>query len=300
MDKRFCSYHFRFFRQSLIFIIIFVLVSSTSYGSNGSDTLRDHVSQPGNIPDFHDYHTPTIVPGSTGKLKFTITNRYNYSEDSSDSMSNVSLIVDIYRFSTLEEIKDIGSISHSPKIIEGKSNESTITITNNQLTIEFRWPEINKDESIPVEVNLKSSSESPQGRYFIRKHLNFLFNGRYFDMKSRGYFTDSQWERASENITDQEGQYNVTGPDGENITKYVEGKLDLNILGVDGIIPDTSIRVLEPIPIWPLYVLIGFAVFFAILAVVFYYMDEKGKFPGTKKKLDELGDKVKNFRYRRE
>ena len=92
---------------------------------------------------------------------------------------------------------------------------------------------------------------------------------------------------------------NIDNPDVTNDSDLIVGRLNLDILDVDGIIPDTSFRIKDPIPIWPLYVFVGGAIFFVILAVVFYYMDEKGKFPGTKKKLDEMGESVKNFRYRR-
>jgi hypothetical protein len=129
-------------------------------------------------------------------------------------------------------------------------------------------------------------------------HLNFTFNNTYFDMKSRGHFTDTQWDRASENITTEEGPYNYDN-DIEGDERFIKGRLDLDVLKVDGIIPDTSIRIKEPIPQWPLYVLIGLAVLFVVLAVVFYYMDEKGKFPRAKQKLDDIGERVKNIRYRR-
>ena len=82
-------------------------------------------------------------------------------------------------------------------------------------------------------------------------------------MQSRGYFTDSEWDRATSNVTDD-----------------VPGEVDITILDVDGIIPDSSFKVLEPIPIWPLYVcIIPLAVMLSILAIMFYAQEQYNMFP---------------------
>jgi hypothetical protein len=151
------------------------------------------------------------------------------------------------------------------------------------------------NETVEVSIKFKTSAETPEGRYFIRMHIDFLFNDIYFNMSSRGHFTETEWEDASMEITHEEGYEKV----GDEL-HLIYGRLDLDKLNVSGIIPETSIRVLTPIPTWPLYVfLIPVAALFLILAVVFYYMDEKGKFPKTRKKLDDIGKKIEDVRYRR-
>lgn len=303
MAEKYISISKMFIHQFFIIFIILLLLSGSVFGNNINKDLRKIISDPGDIPDFHDFHSPTIIPGSTGSLKFTITNRYDLKDMevfstflkksnitlTDTTILNVTLIINIYLYTTLEEKEDVQDLSHSPKIVGGNS---AFRSTTNQWTAEFFWPEIRENESVPVELKVKSFSESPQGTYFVRMHLNFVFSNTSFDMKSRGHFTDAQWDRASENITTEEG----LDDNNENLTM---GRLNLDKLGVDGIIPDTSIRIKEPIPQWPLYVLIGLAVFFVIMAVVFYYMDEKGKFPRAKQKLDDIGERVKNIRYRR-
>ncbi len=260
---------------------------STTQANSKYDDLRPSISHPGNIPNFYDYETPTITPGSSGKLKFTIQNRYNLPEYD-NTMINVTLVVDIYQYATLEKQKDIDDISNAPEISSSTPNYQELS--NDRLTVQFYWSRISNDTSVPIEITFKSSSNTPEGRYFIRMHLNFYFNDTYFDMKSRGYFSDSMWDRASMNITDKEGPI-----DG----RFVMGRLDLNELGVDGVIPETSIRVLKYLPTWPLYILIGIVILFIVLAIVFYLMDEKGWFPKTKQKMDNMGRKIEDFRYRR-
>lgn len=281
-----------------------VLLTNTIVGDgNYSSPLRKDIANPGQVPDFNDFHTPTITPGSSGKLRFKITNRYNFTvtngHESNDdnsttnttmtmTMTNTTLIVNIYRYSTLEESEDVQKISHSPKFTGGSSDTSGgFRDLADQWTAEFYWPRI-ENETVQVKLSIKSYSNTPQGRYFIRMHLNFSFNDEYFDLRSRGYFLDSQWENAQKDIPDDaEGDPNITG------------RLNLGVLDVDGLIPDTSIRVLKPLPSWGLYIFVIPAIIFAVLAVVFYFMDEKGKFPKTKKELDDLAKKVHDFRYRR-
>jgi hypothetical protein len=246
------------------------------------------VSDPGEIPNFDNFKSPGIEPGDTGTLEFTITNRYFYNETKKEirytdyNMYNVSLIINIYRYTTLEESEKISDISNRPEIYGG--SEGLRTIPDKQ-TAEFYWTTITAKETVNVLLKIRSKSNTPQGTYFVRMHINFKFNGTYFDMKSRGYFTNSQWDAAQPSTLDK--------------NQTIVGRLNLEALNVSGLIPDTSIRIKEPIPIWPLYVFIGLAAIFLILALVFYLMDEKGKFPNAKRKLDDFGERINNFRYRR-
>ena len=278
-------------RPILILIIIFTLLNPFgAAGENDRDLLRLDICHPGQIPDFNNFETPTIVPGSTEVLKFSIQNRYKLHYDT-NNMTNITLTVNIYTYTTLEKQKKIEDISNAPQIVGGNSALQTIP---DKLTAVYFWSKIQDNETVPVEVSIRSRSNTPEGRYFVRMQLSFWFNNFQFNMSSRGYFSDSQWDKASRNITDEEG---YTGPgEHENLTY---GRLNLDILDVDGIIPETSIRVLTPIPIWPLFVLVGFAVLFIILAIIFYFMDEKGKFPHMKKKLDGWGKKINDIRYRK-
>jgi hypothetical protein len=255
--------------------------------------LRLDISHPGDIPNFNDFETPTIVPGKTGPLRFTITNRYDFEDD--NTLNDVTLIVNIYTYVTLETQKNMNDISNAPQIVGGNS---AFQRTIDKWTAEFHWAQILEDETVPVELKIKSFTNTPEGRYFVRMHLNFSFNGTYFDMKSRGHFSNSMWDRASMNITvqgDPEYVPNATDP----YHKLEAGRLNLEELDVDGVIPETSIRVLNPLPQWPLYLFIGLAAFFVVMAVVFYLMDEKGKFPKAKRKLDNFGRKMRGFREKR-
>ena len=228
-----------FIQRIIVFLVLLIILNGTGAADDNFNELRKGVAYPGEIPNFDNFDAPTIVPGNTGKLKFTITNRYKFNSD--NNMTNVSLLLEIYRYVTLEESKNVSKISNGPKIVGG--NDALREIRD-QFTAEFYWPLLSPNQTVPVELSVKSSGESPEGTFFIRMHINFIFNNTYFEMRSRGHFTDKQWEDAQPTATEQDGYYE------DNLTA---GRLKLNELGVDGVIPDTSIRIKNPIPIWPFY-----------------------------------------------
>ena len=76
-------------------------------------SAEENLSAPNRIPDLSDFKTPQIVPGSSGAYQFSVRNRYN------GTLENASLTVEIYKWATLEDAKDIGRISDPPEIAEG-------------------------------------------------------------------------------------------------------------------------------------------------------------------------------------
>ena len=205
-------------------IIIFSLFSTSALGNV---TLSN-------------FHTPTINPGESGKLCFTIENNYN------TAMENVYMTVEIYRCVTEEASKNVNEISSPPVFTNGE----TKTITYNE--------SITAGSSTQISLIISTSKGTPQGTYLVRMKIEFNLNGMPSNMmESIGHFSDEE---------------------------RIEYQLNTTHLpsGCSGIIPETSFTVREPIPLWPLYVLIGVTVFFGALAAVFY-MQDKGTLPKLKR-----------------
>jgi hypothetical protein len=226
--------------KALLFsiFILFPLLSTNC----GAD---DYISNPGNIPFLDNFDTPQLKPGERGGFDFSIENRYNY------DMTNVTLTAGIYAVASPYFYDEIRDVRNPPKI--------------NDLGIEtdFYLGTIENESTIWVNFTINSFSDTTQGTYFVRFQLTFAYNNTDYKMQSRGYFSDSEWESAISNATDED-----------------HGEVDLSILGVDGIIPDSSFKVQDPIPIWPLYVcIIPLAVMLAILAVLFYMQEQHNMFP---------------------
>lgn len=210
--------------------------------------MANEISSPAKIPFFSDYYTPEIKPGEEGGFKFTIENRYN------NSMENVTLIVEIYRYVTIELSKGINEIAYAPIIKESSGDNQTY---------ERFWQIISPNQTVFVNFTITTHPNTPQGTYLVRNRLEFEYNNTSYLMLSRGYFKDEDWEYAE-----------ATG-------SAYSGKLNLTHLNCSGIIPDSAFTVKEPIPSWPLYVLISVTIFFLVLAVIFYF--------GPKKCLEKLG-----------
>jgi hypothetical protein len=111
-----------------------------------------------------------------------------------------------------------------------------------------------------------------QSSYFVRFELRFEGNvsGTFvpFRMASRGFFSDDDWEAA----TNASNTDSCTPP-------WCRGNLNLTILRVDGILPDSAFGVKEPIPRWPFYALVAAAVLFLVLAFLFWVEENPGSYP---------------------
>ena len=222
----------------------------------------EDISAPNRIPDLADFHTPQIVPGASGSYGFSVRNRYN------GSLENATLTIEIYKWATLEDAKDIGKVSDPPRISGGTGQ--------GYIAPPFS---LGPNQTASFKISIDTAKQTPQGTYFVKQMMEFTYNGSRLLMKSRGYFSNREWDNATA---------------GANGSRAVGG-INLTILGVDGILPDSSFSVKEPIPLWPLAVLIGLTAFFGALAIVFYLMEEKGH-PLLKKRFYKGAGKLKQAR----
>jgi hypothetical protein len=205
----------------------------------------DYISHPGNIPLFEDFSSPAFEPGESAKFTMSIKNRYN------ETMENITLTVGVYAAAKYYEYTPIDSVKKPPSLA-GDGRETQFTI-----------PEIIQNTTIFNNFTIKTNSDTTQGTYFVRFELQFEYNNTQFFMRSRGYFTDEEWEEATSSA-------NETHP----------GRINTQYLGVDGILPDSSFKVWSQIPSWPLYIcLIPLIVVLGILAIMFYAQEEHNMFP---------------------
>lgn len=211
--------------------------------------------------------TPSLAPGDSGRFAFFFNSTYTV-----ETIRNVTLNASIYQYATIDESVVIDSSwpYPYPKIAETGTRE-------------WSWtrPAVGPGTSTPLNFTILTAPESrdmphgsvfSQSSYFVRFELafdgNVSGNLTPFRMASRGFFTDADWETAtSVNYTDP-----CTPPS-------CRGNVNLTILGVDGILPDSSFGVKEPIPRWPFYALIALAVVFLVLAFLFWVEENPGTYP---------------------
>lgn len=251
----------------VVSILTLSLLAPSSVGAS--------ISSPNMVPDFDNYSTPVIMPGDVGILSFTVKNRYNV------TMTNVTLTVEIYKYATYYGAEDIENTSNAP--VTENANHTIVQLISN----------IYPNASIPISFKIYTQSTTPEGVYFVRSKMEFVYAGinkTQCLMKSRGYFDNNLWNAAA-NIPDNVNRSNET-----QMLQY-PGGINISVLGIDGILPDTSLSVKTTVQLWPpaamlntapvLVVLIGITAFFGVLTAVFYWRDSKEP-DKQKKKLRKL------------
>jgi hypothetical protein len=236
----------------------------------------DDISSPSKIPKFGDFTTPVLAPGESGDLNFTIQNRY------SGKLLNLTLAIEIYKYATLSESKVVNAQFPDPPRISYMGREY-----GTKLDPPILVGSLVSGVKIEVRFTIHTSKSTPHGSlfdnaaYFVRTSIVFEYTQANVTsshkMMSRGYFSDPDWE-------------NATRGGGLNIT-YLRARY-----GVDAIVPETSFTVREPIPSWPLYILIGLAALFGVLAIVFYMHETHGYFPTLDKRLQQWSGKLRKGR----
>ncbi len=223
--------------------------------------------------------TPTIEPGQKALVKFDISNPYP-----EDVMTNVRLRIGIYQYATQESNDTVDEDFPHPPLIEGNSTEGLALVD-----AILNYSSADDDRHIwNVSVPIYTSEKTPHGSYFsqstyfIRFNMSFNFEGNstVVVLKSRGCFTEQQWNTL------------VSWEYGEPIvnTTYMKS------LGVDGLLPDTSFGIKVPIPRWPLAVIVIAASGFCCLGLYYYVLDNPGKHPKLEKRFYYLRGKLSELR----
>ena len=264
---------------------------------SGEADWDPYVSHPGNIPDFHNFTTPQLAPGGSGPFTLEISNRY------AEPLEKVVVTMEIYMRADIEGSETIGAVADDarPRVEEGcwtrlPNGEHECAAAPSAQRATFSPGTLAAGEAVRFSTDIHSTEErswlrctllssrcetgTAEGTYFVRFTLEFDHNGTTRSMLSRGYWSMADWEAATTDV-----------PGG------APGNINLTALGVDGVIPDSSFGVKEPIPKWPLYVMIGLTVMFAGLAVVFY-LEEEGAYPGLNKWLQQQRGKLNQLRLR--
>ena len=257
------------------FLLIVALISQPI----GGGEIDDYISHPGNIPDFHNFSTPQLEPGQEGDFSLDVHNRYEYSLD------NVVIIAEIYHRADIDESESLDQISNNERPFVRETCWSQNEVENCVATADARKATFNigtiaSNETIFLEFEIVSKEDNKEGTYFVRFSMNFDYNSTSRVMQSRGHWSMEEWEDATTNVT--EGS---------------PGNINLDVLGVDGIIPDSSFGIKKPIPQWPLYVLITLTIVFAGLSVIFY-LEEEGTYPELNKWLQKQRGKLNQLRLR--
>ena len=198
-----------------------------------------------------------------------------------EPIESVTIVAEIYHRSDIDESETLDKIPSGERpVIRNTCWNSNCSETSDVKKAIFDIGTMGANETISFEFEIVSNDDTKEGTYFVRFSMNFDHNGTSRVMQSRGHWSMEQWEEATTNVT--EGS---------------PGNINLEVLGVDGIIPDSSFGIKKPIPKWPLYTLITLTLVFAVLSVVFY-LEEEGNYPELNKWLQKKRGKLTQLRLR--
>lgn len=227
---------------TVVLTLLFVLSIPLSYSGEG-----EYISSPSNVNKIlSDFSDIDMKPGENQRFKFEFYNPYN------SSIKNASLDIQIYNFRDYNKNDDIEEMDNS--IYFESSGETKVVYEIDQLASKER-------KSISFIVD--SKEETNKGVYSVRFSLNFYMedDGK-ISMKSIGYFSNQELEKASKKV-------------GDNDDEHFVGGYNLTELEVDGILKETSIAVKEPKTRWPQYILGASTVILSALAVYYYLKERK-------------------------
>lgn len=247
-------------------VLLLSLMLLLPYIATADDPTRvDHVNKL-----LSNFSTPQLAPGESGTFGFDVVNT------NENNMTNISLTMSIYMFATAEETKDVDDNWSTPLIRNNQEQAYTFPPFDlNGTLVENNTERLSV--IIDTSVHTTRGGVFDQGAYFVRFRMEFDYVNESgpatYLMASRGYFTDQMWEDATNDTNVQ----NCAPADRK-------GEFCLTYLGVDGIIPDSSFGVKEPMPMWPFYLFVVLAAFFLFLALMFHLEENPGAWPWMERK----------------
>ena len=228
--------------------------------AQGAENVRD----PGKVNKILDIlESPQLAPGEGGDFLYVFRNPY------ANPMRNAMFTAEIYFYATIDVAQPVDRnwTAPFPRIANGTD------ATKRQLTMvlgDVPQPPGNFTSRIAIETStdMPHGTVFSQAAYFVRFGLTFDYNNgtgdRRYTMASKGYFPTSLWEQAT---------------NGTCTSGLCYGSIDLGLLGVYGILPDSLFGVKEPITFWPFWVLAGIMVVFLVMAFLYWVEDNPASFP---------------------
>lgn len=183
--------------------------------------------------------------------------------------------------------------SHDQVLVVGSSIDGEPAVGQEDLLLWTHYDTFNMWTNHTVALKIDTRKDCPDGTYLVRSRISFDYLGTTHLMMSRGHFTLEAWKSATD---DADISANITGNiDLPKLNRTVNSE-DVNI---SGIVVDTAFSVGDPFPEWGRWLLYGLAGFFAVLAVVFYAMDEYDRFPIMSSRFDDLSGRWRNIKRKR-
>ncbi len=179
-----------------------------------------------------------IAPGASGTISL------NVHDPLPDPMSGTVLTVGVYAFNAFP--------GNATSEVDVASAPVLSNATASGLEVNDSLGTLVAGEVKPLSIPVQSGDSTPSGTFAVRTALEFEENGTSYHLASRGWFTAAQWSAAT------------SGPNGTV-------DVNLTLLGVSGILPETSVLVSSNDFSYVLWGLLGGGVLVVALGAWLYF-----------------------------
>ncbi len=182
---------------------------------------------------------PTLAPGGSGTIAFGVTDPAKLAAP----IDSVVLTFAVYAFNGYPGGGN-GSlpVSNAPVLSNATGSGASVTV---------RWATIARGATESGSIGISTSGDTPAGTFAVRTQLDFRLNATAYRLDSRGWFSAATWAAATE-------------------AKNGSATLNLTILGVSGVIPETAVLVASSEWPWAIGALVA-AAFVLLGAGVWVY-----------------------------
>jgi hypothetical protein len=197
---------------------------------------------------------PTFAPGGSGSIDFTVGNPLP------TPLSGANLTLGVYALNAFPgNATSNVSVASAPVLSTSTSSGLSVTVAVGALS---------PGAVYRGSVGVATSTASPSGAFAVRVALGFVANSTTYLLESRGWFTAAKWAAATQ-------------------LQNGNSTLNLTVLGVSGVLPETAVTVSSSTFGWILWGLLGTSFVFVGVGAWFYFRRRQGSSSGIRSADDD-------------
>lgn len=189
---------------------------------------------------------PTIAPGASTELGYSVANPASLGAP----LVDVRLTFQVYAFNGYPgDATALLPVANAPVLSNSSASGTNVSVAVGSIA---------SGAVRTGTIGIQTSPDTPAGTFAIRTAVSFLLGATPYRLESRGWFSAALWDRAT------------TEPNGS-------ATLNLTLLGVSGVVPETAVLVASSDWSWALGALLAGA--FVLLAAGAWVYSRRG--PGS-------------------
>jgi hypothetical protein len=196
---------------------------------------------------------PDLAPGASGTLSFEVADPTTFVP-----VSAITVGLEVYAFNAFPGNATSSLASLGVPVLVTSTTSSTVA----NLSLGSLSPGDREAGSVGV----ATAASTPTGAYAVRTMISFSAKGTEYRLESRGYFTESAWEAATELPN---GSVSITNR-------------SFALLGVSGITPETAIEVSSSSWDWALVGILGASLVLVGAGAFVYFRRESKSSSGAR------------------